>query len=199
MFYHTNPNESKRGVDMVGIRFMSVSVLVMLITLGVAVSPVHARMGGMCGGHGGGGGEGGDSEVISSQINDIVAKYNGNHSGLMQAFSGEFGDTFYIVVKKGHMSRSKYVYEGLIDPQGYVTVNDITSGGRRGYDCDSNICVTTTKGDVSKAYSYLMSNNNDYLTLDDVATLSIKLWKTWSSNLGLLSDILDWIQDEYLP
>ena len=199
---------------MSGIRFMSIGtgVLVTLIVLSIAVSPVHARMGSMCCGHGRGGGHGDGSAIILDQINDVVTKYNGNHTGLMQAISGEFGDTFYIIVKNGFMSRSKYVYEGQIDSQGYVHVWEIGNGGmgmsgmmrRRGgggygrYDCDSNICVTTTRHDVKKAHDYLMANSKDFLTLDDVFALSPKIWETWFLNGGLFDDIISWIQNEYL-
>ncbi len=197
---------------MVRIHFMpvGVSVLVTLIVLSIAVSPVHARMGGICGGHGGGSGHGGsDSAIILDQMNDVVTKYNGNHTGLMQAISGEFGNTFYIIVKNGFMSRSKYVYEGHIDSQGYVRVWEIGNSGmgmpgmmrRRGgggYDCDSNICITTTRHDVKKAYDDLMANSNDYLTLDDLFSLSSKVWKTWFLNGDLFDDIISWIQNEYL-
>jgi hypothetical protein len=181
---------------------MSMGALVTLIILSIAVSPAHARMGM------GSGSGGGNSEVISGQINDLTEKYNGNHTGLMQAFSGKFGDKFYIIVKSGFRSMSKYEYEAQIDSRGDVTITEIRSGmGMRGmmrrgirvgYDCDSNICITTTKGDLNTAYNNLMANSNDYLTLEDVTALSIKLWKTWFLNEGLFDDILDWIQEEYL-
>jgi len=172
--------------------------------LSIAVSPTHARMG-MGGGSGYGGG---NSEIISGQINDLTEKYNGNHTGLMQAFSGKFGDKFYIIVKSGFRSMSKYVYESQIDSRGDVTITEISSGMgmrgmmrrgiRAGYDCDSNICITTTKGDLNTAYDHLMANSKDYITLDDVSGLSIKLWKTWFLNEGLFDDIMSWILDEYL-
>ncbi len=186
---------------MIGTRSMSVGVIFALIILGTAVSPVHARMGM------GGCGSCGDSGLILSQINDIITKYNGNHSGLMQAFSGEFGNMFYILVKGGFMSRSKSVYKAQIDSQGYVTVSEVGSGGgmmgRRGgatgYDCDTSICITTTRDDVNTAYEYLMANPNNYITLSEVSNeLSIKLWKTWLLNADLFDDIMTWIVDEYL-
>ncbi len=184
---------------MARIRFMLVGVLVTLIMLSVAVSPAYARMGM-------GGGGGGDPEAISGQINDLVAKYNGNHSGLMQAFSGKFGSTSYILVKRNFWSRSKSVYESQIDPQGDVTVTLVSSSGgmmRRGavssgYDCDSNICITTTRDDLSDANGILMANSKDYITLDDVSELSTTLLATWGLNVGLFDDIMSWILDEYL-
>ena len=187
---------------MKGIRFMFVGVLVTLIIFGTAASPVYARMGGSSGS--------GDSGVILSQIQDIVVKYNGNHSDLMQAFSGEFGNSFYIIVKKGFWSWSKYVYKADIDSQGYVTITEVTSssggmgmgrhggGGGSGYDCNSNTCMMVTEDDLGDAYEYLMANTNDYITLDDVYGLSADLFSTWALNAGIFDDITLWIVDEYL-